>query len=701
VVYPEAPRLDVVQDVHGTAVPDPYRWLEDPAHPGTRAWATAQDTLAQDWLAALPGREALRQRLRQVTPGSVGAPQVIGSRRFWTARAPGANHAAIWVADGAGERILVDPNVLDPEGTITLDGWSPSMEGERLAYLLSSGGDEESALWILDVASGERLDGPIDRARYSSLAWLPGGERLYFVRRLGPGEVPAGEEQFHRRLWLHRVGGPADEDVLVFGQDQPATAYLGCSTSEDGRWLAVSSALGTAPRNDLWLADLHGAGGEAAPVFVPVTVGEDAKTGGQVAADGQLWLWTDRDAPRGRVCAADPEQPGTDGWQTVVGEPADGAVLEGFTLAGPYVVVLERLHAISRLYVHDRAGRRLGEVALPGAGSATLTGRPDEGPEVWVGYTDNTTPYEVFHLDLSGPPSVGAADALPALAPWAAAPGRVPPVHRLASYQVCCLSADGTPVRITLTHRADLDPSSGPHPTVLYGYGGFAVSLEPGYSATVLAWAEAGGVWAVAHLRGGSEEGEDWHRDGMREHKHHVFEDFEAAADWLVAEGWADIDHLGIFGGSNGGLLVGVALTRRPAGYRAVVCSAPLLDMVRYEQFGLGATWNDEFGTVEDPREAAWLLSYSPYHHVEPGRRYPAVLFTVFDSDTRVDPLHARKMCAALQAATAAPFDERPVLLRREADVGHGARSVDRTVGLVADELGFLGACLGLSLPGA
>nr|WP_281353612.1 prolyl oligopeptidase family serine peptidase [Phytoactinopolyspora mesophila] len=240
------------------------------------------------------------------------------------------------------------------------------------------------------------------------------------------------------------------------------------------------------------------------------------------------------------------------------------------------------------------------------------------------------------------------------------------------------------------------DASRRPRPTVLYGYGGFNIALTPAYSASILAWVEAGGVWAVAGLRGGSEEGEAWHRAGMREQKQNVFDDFHAAAGYLVEQGWTTPRQLGISGGSNGGLLVGAALTQHPGSFRAVVCSAPLLDMVRYEQFGLGATWNDEYGTAADPEELSWLLGYSPYHHVEPGTAYPAVLFTVFDGDTRVDPLHARKMAAALQQATTSDVAERPVLLRAERNVGHGARAVSRTVDLATDQLGFLAAQLGL-----
>jgi prolyl oligopeptidase len=348
----------------------------------------------------------------------------------------------------------------------------------------------------------------------------------------------------------------------------------------------------------------------------------------------------------------------------VIGEDPGGAVLEDFALTQDEVVALSSHHALSQVKAYDReSGAFLRDVDLPGAGTADITGQPDERPDVTIGYTDYATPYRLLGGDHVA--------------------------RGIVSQQVTYRSADGTEVRMSIVATASA-------PTVLYGYGGFNVALTPSYSSSIRAWVAAGGVWAVAGLRGGSEEGEAWHRAGMREHKQRVFEDFEAAGEWLVAEGWATAGQLGIMGGSNGGLLVGAVTTRRPDLWRAVVCSAPLLDMLRYELFGLGATWSDEFGRVEDPEEAGWLLGYSPYHHVAAGTAYPAVLFTVFDSDTRVDPLHARKMAAALQAATTVDPDERPVLLRAEADVGHGARSVARSVALAADELAFLAAQLGL-----
>jgi prolyl oligopeptidase len=455
------------------------------------------------------------------------------------------------------------------------------------------------------------------------------------------------------------------------------TNYYEVKVSPDGRWLVITASAGTAPRTDVWIADLS-VGHE----LREVQIGVDAQVMPWFGHDGRLFAATDRESPRGRLVVIDPERCEYGDWRELIAERAD-AVLDDVVLLTPdRLLVAWTSHAVSELSVHDgTTGERLATPALPGLGAvAGLTSDPRGGPDAWMGWTDFATPPMALRFDgASGavveherPPGTTTAPAV---------------VARQLDYR----SADGTTVRMFVL-SADGEPST-PRPTVLYGYGGFGVPLTPAYGATLLAWVEAGGVWAVASLRGGTEEGEDWHRAGMREHKQNVFDDFHAAAEHLVASGWTTHDQLAIYGGSNGGLLVGAALTQRPELYRAVVCSAPLLDMVRYEHFGLGVTWNDEYGTAEDPTELGWLLSYSPYHRVVEGTAYPAVLFTVFDSDTRVDPLHARKLCAALQHATSS---DRPILIRREAEVGHGARSVSRTVELGADVLSFLAVQTGL-----
>ncbi|MEU7883240.1 prolyl oligopeptidase family serine peptidase [Microbispora bryophytorum] len=681
VPYPPARRDDIVDDLHGTPVPDPYRWLEDPDDPAAKEWLDAQETLFRS--AELEGRDHFRERIAELLrSGSVGTPSWRGERRFFTRRAPDQEHPVLYVADGDGERVLLDPTALDPSGLTTLDSYQPDKEGNRLAYQISVGGDEESRLYVVDVTTGEIVEGPIDRCRYSPVAWLPGGEAFYYVRRLAPSLVPAGEEQFHRRVYLHRVGASPDDDVLIFGDGLEKTNYYGVSVSLDGRRLSISASRGTAPRNDLWVADLDASSSEA-PELVTVQQDVDAQTGLHFGRDGRLYVFTDLDAPRGRVCVTSPETPTPEHWRDLVPEDAeavlsDFAILDG--MAEPVLLVGWTRHAIGEISVHAlETGERIGEVPLPGLGSiGGIFERPEGGHEAWFSYTDGITPTAVYHYDaLTGETSL-----------WEAPPGAVE-VPEATTEQVVYRSKDGTEVHMLVTAR----PGSGPRPTILYGYGGFGVPMTPGFSATTLAWVEAGGVYAVAQLRGGGEEGEQWHRDGMLGNKQNVFDDLHAAAEHLIATGVTSPDRLAISGGSNGGLLVGAALTQRPDLYAAVVCLAPLLDMIRYEKFGLGATWNVEYGSADVPEEFAWLWGYSPYHHVREGVSYPATLFAVFASDTRVHPLHAWKMAAALQHAQAG---DRPILLRNETEVGHGARSVSRSVELSADQLAFVARHTGL-----
>jgi prolyl oligopeptidase len=688
--YPTARRLDLVEDLHGHQVRDPYRYLEDGAAQETADWSAAQDELFAAERESWSGRDRLRARLAELMgAGMVSPPSWRGARQFHTRRTAEQEHAVLVTVDPDGaERVLLDPMAIDPSGLTTLDSWQPSKEGHLLAYQLSAGGTEESTLRVVDVVTGELVDGPIDRLRYSPIAWVPGGKAFYYVRKLPPQEVAEEERQYHRRVYLHRLGTNADQDVMIFGEGRDATSFYGVSVSMDGRWLTVTATTGTAPRNDLWLADLSSSSLEA-PELRTVQEGVDANTYIHVGRDGRAYVLTDRDAPRTRICVTSPDNPGYETWRDLVAEDPeavleDFALLDGAELAEPVLLVSWTRHAISEITVHELSdGARTGTVPLPGLGSVGgLSDRPEGGHEAWFGYTDNTTPSSVYHYDARTQETTL----------WANAPGTVsmPAVH---ARQVTYASADGTAVRM-LVLSLQARPVR-PAPTILYGYGGFGVPLTPAYSATVLAWVAAGGVYVVANLRGGSEEGEQWHRAGMRDGKQHVFDDFHAAAEWLIGNGWTSPDQLAISGGSNGGLLVGAAMTQRPELYAAVVCSAPLLDMVRYEGFGLGQLWSEEYGSAADPTELGWLLAYSPYHNVRAGVDYPATLFTVFDSDTRVDPLHARKMCAALQAATSG---SRPVLYRRESDVGHGARAISRSVELAADALAFAAAHTGLAL---
>jgi prolyl oligopeptidase len=695
--YPRARRLDLTEDVLGYQVNDPYRWLEDAASAERADWLREQSELFAVRREGWPGRDFMAGQVRELLGvGYVGTPVWRGERCFFTRRDPGQEHAALCTRRGDGPvEVLVDPMAIDPSGLTTLDSWQPDKEGRLLAYQLSEGGDEEALLRVLDVGTGSLVDGPIDRCRYSNVAWLPGGKAFYYIRRLPPSAVPDGERQYHRRVYFRQVGTAADEDVLVFGEGRDKTDYYAVSVSRDGRWLVISASRGTAPRNDLWLADLS-LSDPASPDLRVVQEGVDAQTGVRVGRDGRLYVFTDSGAPRGRLAVTDPSaadlaDPTT--WVDLIGEDPEAvlrgyAILDGAELERHVLLAEWTRHALSEITVHDLStGERLAGVPLPGLGTAGgLSERPEGGHEAWFGYTDYTTPAVVLRFDAR----------TSQVSTWATAPGSVP-VPAVAARQVTYRSADGTLVRMLVISGAAAPAARDPRPAILYGYGGFDISLTPAFSPNVLAWVSAGGVYAIANLRGGSEEGEQWHRAGMLEAKQNVFDDFHAAAQTLIRDGWTTAGQLAIWGGSNGGLLVGAALTQRPSLYAAVVCSAPLLDMVRYERFGLGETWNTEFGTASDPEQLGWLLSYSPYHHVVPGTAYPAVLFTVFTNDTRVDPVHAYKMCAALQHASSSGPGQ-PVLLRAEDQVGHGARAVSRMAELAGDALAFAARYTGLRL---
>jgi prolyl oligopeptidase len=690
--YPAARRLDLVEDLFGHPVADPYRWLEDAGAAETREWRAAEEELWDGYRDGLPRREEFTARVRELLRvGSVGLPAWRGTTRFYTRRDPDQEHAVLYVADAGGpERALIDPVAIDPTGFTTLDAWSADKEGRLLAYQLSHGGDEEALLRVMDVATGKLVDGPIDRCRYSGVAWLPGGKSFYYTRRLPAEAVPAGESQYHRRVYLHVVGTPPEEDAEVFGAGRDKKTYYGVSVSRDGRWLILIASVGTAPREDIWIADLT-ASDPAAPALVPLMTGLDAMASPWAGRDGRLYVLTDLDAPRGRLCVADPASPGPAGWRDLVSEDPsavlrDYAILDGDELSRPVLVVSRTRHAVSEVAVHDLAtGEPLSTLELPGIGTVGgIAERPEGGHEAWFGYTDYATAPVVLRYDA----------AAGAVSTWATSPGTAVSPPAVTASQVTYRSADGTQVRMVIIEPAgEAGARSEETSCILYGYGGFDISQVPGYSASILAWVEAGGVYAVAGLRGGSEEGEEWHRAGMLDRKQNVFDDFHAAAEYLIAEGITAPSRLAVWGGSNGGLLVGAAVTQRPELFAAAVCSAPLLDMVRYERFKIGETWNVEYGSAAKPEELGWLLGYSPYHRVRDGVAYPAVLFTVFTNDSRVDPLHGYKMCAALQHATAS---DRPVLLRAEGEVGHSQRAVSLSAALSGDCLAFVARETGL-----
>ena len=474
--YPPARREELAEQIHGRLIADPYRWLEDADSEETRSWLAAQDALLAEHMAVLPEREGLAARITELLgAGAVGAPAWRGERRFFTRRAAGQEHAVLYTATPAeGERVLIDPMAIDETGTTTLDAWRPDHDGRLLAYQLSRGGDEESLLRVMDVVTGEDVDGPIDRCRYTEVAWLPGGKAFYYSRRLAPDEVPDGEQQYHRRVYLHQVGSPAGDDVMIFGAGMEKTTYYSVSVSTDGRWLVIGAAAGTAPRNDLWIADLAAAP-ESAPELRAVQEAVDARTGAHAGRDGRLYLWTDRDAPRGRIAVTDPAEPGYAHWRDLVPQDpeavlGDFAILDGPELDRPLLLVAWTRHAISEISVHDLAtGQRTGTVPLPGLGTVGgLSERPEGGHEAWFGYTDNTTPPLVLRYDGRS----GAA------ATWDRSPGLVE-VPEISTRQVAFPSKDGTVVRMLVISGDGGSSSSQPGPAAPGGQPGTAPDGRP------------------------------------------------------------------------------------------------------------------------------------------------------------------------------------------------------------------------------
>lgn len=657
------------------AVPDPYRWLEDDDSPRCLRWLAARDAEFQSALPTWPLRDALAAEIRHLVATTQWSPPLRrGGLLFATRRDGGDEHPRLVVIEPSGrERVLFDPTVGDPDGTTTLDAWEPSPDGTLVAVQTSHGGTERGELHVLSVATGRPVEPPIPGIRYAHVAWLPAsyGPAFYFVRR--------DSANGRRGVWLHRVG--RKEDTLVH-PCQAARTVPGVRLHRD-RWLVVTESHGTGHRNDLWLADLAASPPEA-PVLRPVHVGRDVESEATIGPDGLLYLRTTWHAPLRRICVADPAAPAPEHWREVVPEAPD-ALLDGFAVAGRAdavdVVYTRTRLGISELRVHTPGSARADWVVpLPGEGMVAQV-TADTSGEVYFCYADVATPLTVFTLGADGVP-----------VPWpphaASLPPRTPIERRSLSY----LSFDG--VRVPLTIFAL--PGTPPGPTILHAYGGFGRPRQFGFSATVLAWLRHGGRYAVAHVRGGGDFGRTWHLAGAGRHKVRAVRDLVAAADFLVARGECRRDELCLSGGSAGGLLVLAAIARRPDLCAAVIALAPLADMIRFPQLGLGAMWSREFGSVTDPEDFAALLDYSPYHRVlrTPPAAYPAVLLTGFHGDTRTGPAHPRKMCAALQERTRGP---RPILLRYEHGVGHGPRAVSRAVELAADAHAFAAAQTGLS----
>ncbi|MBD0330550.1 MAG: S9 family peptidase [Thermoleophilia bacterium] len=660
---PESRVEQVRETLHGVEVADPYRWLEDTESDEVRRWTADQNAATEAALAAVPFRGAIRGRLDELLRvGLLEVPRVAAGRAFFLRREADRDQSALYVREpGSSEdRALVDPEASAGGHLVTVDWFFPSADGGLVAYGLSRGGDELSTLHVVDVASGGVLDDRIPDTRFSSVAWLPDASGFYYTRYPAAGSVPPGEERYNSRVRFHRLGDDPADDPVVFGEGRAPTDTYSVSLSRDGRWLLVHVHQGWA-KTILFVGD-RASGGE----FRSTGEERDAIFSGELDR-GRLYVLTNWEAANWRVLELDPATLELERARVVVSERAETIVAE-IALVGGRLVAHELQDASSRLRVYALPDGGLErEVELPGPGSVQGTprartpgvaGEPDRD-ELLFGFTSFLHPPSVLRRDLA----TGTVTPFAQL-PW-------PRAFDGSSYETRLVragSADGTRVPIFVVHRRGL-PLDGSAAALLTGYGGFNVGMAPYWVASLPLWVESGGVYAVAVLRGGNEFGERWHRDGMLERKQNVFDDFAAAADRLVEEGYTSRERLAIAGRSNGGLLVGAVMTQRPDLCRAVVCEVPLLDMLRYHHFQVARLWIAEYGSADDPEPFHWLHAYSPYHRVVDGERYPAVLLTTALGDTRVDPMHARKMAARLQAATASGL---PVLLRVDEDAGHG-----------------------------
>jgi prolyl oligopeptidase len=656
--------------VHGTQVVDPYRWLEgdnsDPERmgqvtPEVAAWTDAQNAYARARLDSLPGRAAVDARLRPLMEiGAISAPMIRRTRYFYSRREGTQDQPVIYWRDGyrGADRELIHPGKIDSSGLTTVEWISPSHDGRLLAYGTHRAGDENAVLRVLEVDTGVVLPLEIP-GRTQAPDWLPDGSGFVY-RHLATVADP-----YSGRLMFHRLGADPAADLLLFRQyTRDENAALATTwgpfggLSRDGRWLVLGYWIDTRS-NDLWIADFTAVLRTGVVERVPVSVGEPGQAFGAVW-DDVLYVQTTKRAPHGRIVAVPASDPSPAAWRDLVSERAD-AVIQASAFAKGLIAVTYLRNASNVVEVFALDGRSRGVVRQPGIGSTSIATEPDR-TEAYLTFTSFNHPTTIFRVDVAAP------DAKPEL--WEQPPAPVDPSGVVVE-QVWYPSKDGTRISMFLVHARGVG-KTGRTPTLLNGYGGFNVNETPQFLPTLFHWFESGGLFALPNLRGGGEYGDAWHEAGMLARKQNVFDDFIAAAEWLIAEGYTCPDRLAIAGGSNGGLLTGAVITQRPELVRAAIVAVPLLDMLRYQHFLMARYWVPEYGSAEDPAQFEYLRVYSPYHNVRAGTRYPAVFLTAGEHDTRVHALHARKMAARLQASTASDPDDRPVLLWIDREAGHG-----------------------------
>ncbi len=675
--YPETQQVNQIDIYHGVEVADPYRWLEDPDSPETKAWVEAQNQVTFSYLSQIPQREEIKTRLTQVWDyEKYGIPFKRGDRYFYYKNDGLQNQSVLYVLNSLDDepRVLIDPNLLSEDGTVSLNGVAISKDGNLMAYALSYSGSDWQEWHVRNIETGEDLPDHIKWSKFSGASWTHDHQGFFYSRYDEPNEQTKHEDvNYYQKLFYHKIGTDQSQDILVYHRPEQKEWGFSGIVSEDGQYLIISVWLGTEPKNLLFYKDLTEPNAEVVEL-----ISEFQAQYSFIDNDGSVfWFETDLDAPRRRVIAIDI----SNGNQTEI-IPERAETLQGVTVLNHQFVAAYLKDAHSQIKVFNLDGSWVRDITLPGLGSAGGFDGDRADTETFYSFTSFTTPTTIYRYNmLTGESSVF----------------RQPQVDfnpgDYESHQVFYHSKDGTRVPMFITHKKGIK-LDGNNPTYLYGYGGFNISLTPSFSVSQLVWMEYGGILAVPNLRGGGEYGEEWHQAGTKLNKQNVFDDFIAAAEWLIANQYTCREKLAIGGGSNGGLLVAACLTQRPDLFAAVLPAVGVLDMLRFHKFTIGWAWCSDYGSPENPEEFKALYAYSPLHNLKPGTHYPATLITTADHDDRVVPAHSFKFAAALQAAHAG---EAPVLIRIETKAGHGAgKPTTKIIEEVADKWAFLFRVLGM-----
>ena len=683
--YPNTRTSDVTDNYHGHSVADPYRWLEDTESDETGVWIKAQNTLTKNYLTSLPDREAMRAKLQRFwNYERFGLPRKKGDHYFYSHNDGLQDHSILYTAESldAEKRILIDPNSLSEDGTVALAGTVVSDDGSMIAYGLADGGSDWRTWKVRNVKTGEDLKDVVQWVKFSSIAWKPDSSGFYYGRYQEPraGEELLGTNE-NQQLFFHAMGDDQAEDTLVLSRpDEPKWGFSP-SVTDDGRYLVIHNWKGSAPKSQVFIKRLDQADSEV----VPLVTGFDAEYDLVAAVGDTMYFLTDHEAPKRRLIAinAGPMAEDRQSWTEVIAETND--VLESVSLFGETFIAGYMKDARAMVTRHTIEGSLVDELALPGIGSVSGFGGKQDADETFFTFTNNVTPTAIYRLDL----------VTHAVSLW-----REPNVpfssDQFITEQLYCESKDGTRIPVRVTRRID-SKLDGSNPTLLYGYGGFNISITPSFSPATVAWVDSGGIYAVAILRGGGEYGRQWHEDGMRLKKQNVFDDCIAAAEHLIAKGYTHSNGLGLSGRSNGGLLVGAVTAQRPDLFGACLPAVGVMDMLRYHKFTIGWAWASEYGSSDDPEQIDNLLSYSPLHNIKPDVCYPATMVMTADRDDRVVPGHSFKYAATLQAARQASSGscDHPLLIRIETRAGHGAGTpVSKKIEEYADAWAFLMANL-------